>query len=71
MYSTLIFGLLRAVAGQPQGRILNLSPGVVGRVRKTLIDRVHEQKEGPHETSIGRSVILVIEVEELRETQGW
>ena len=54
-----------------KGRIFDLSPGVVGQVRKTLIRRVLEQKEGPHMTSIGRSVTLVAGVEELRETQEW
>ena len=35
---------------------MDLSPGVVGQVSKTLIDRVLKQEEGPHKTSIGRSV---------------
>ncbi len=59
--------LLAAFPSLNQGRILDLSPGVVGHARKTLIDRVHKQKEGPHKTSIGRSVILVAGVEELLE----
>ena len=46
-------------------RIFDLSPGVVGRVRKTLIHRVLEQEEGPHETSIGRSVTPLVPVAEL------
>ena len=54
-----------------KGRIFDLSPGVVGQVRKTRIRRVLEQKEGPRMMSIGRSVTLVTGVEELRETQEW
>jgi len=53
-----------------KGRIFDLSPGVVGQVRKTLIRRVLKQKEGPHMTSIGRSVILVAGAQEFPETQG-
>ena len=40
-------------------RILDWSPGVVGQVRKTLIDRVLKQEEGPYKTSISRSVTLL------------
>ena len=59
-----------ALAVGVKRRIFDLSPGVVGRVRKTLIHRVLEQEEGPHETSIGRSVTPLVPVAELSSHVG-